>query len=155
MREIEFKGKRKDNGEWVYGYIHKYDNAEQRGNVYIIPSHASVFYSYEVFPETVGQYTGLKDRNGKKIFENDIMRHYNFRCFEQIYNIKNLYQVVWVEYDVSFSLYFMSQGKAYNTNHIISKKRLWSERNIHHEGSAEEHEVIGNIYDNPELLKLE
>jgi len=78
MREIEFRGKRKDTGEWVYGYFIKDDN----NKCYIFPNYAVVCKCifpvlnksinsglFEVLPETVGQYTGVRDVNWKKIYE--------------------------------------------------------------------------------------
>lgn len=70
-----FRGKRKDNGEWVYGgiYYQKADEVKEEA-VYIIGGSLNdVGAAYEVIPETVGQCTGLKDKIGKPIFEGDIM----------------------------------------------------------------------------------
>lgn len=135
MREILFRGKRTDNGEWFYGY---YTNAryyldkkemhiifEQDVEVY---PHSEFAGGEEVIPETVGQYTGLTDKNGRKIFEGDIVRYGD-----------TIHRVVFEQ----------RNGTAY-FGIVISDIETWLFGN---ECPANLMDVVGNIYDNTELLK--
>lgn len=130
--EYLYRGKRKDNGEWVEGNL-----VQTVGGSYIVVpyKHETILGEgsvIEIDPSTICQCTGLRDKNGKLIWENDIVRdaHGNFyKAFWQ----NNYYQFSWicVKSDV-FS--------------IGAKWDLWSFRSF-------EIEVIGNIFDNPELLE--
>ena len=135
MREILFRGKRMDNGEWVEGYLYEHKPALVgivSENDVPDPSRWFILKTgfadwnlprpvefIEVNPSTVGQYTGLKDKNGKRIFEGDILSLRTGRP-----------HVVMFE-DGSFVL----------ENTAISVR------------FANKFEVIGNIHDNPELLE--
>lgn len=73
-REILFKAKRKDNGEWEEGYYCKYGYVGKEKH-YIIPIYASDLYAFEIDINTLCQYTGLTDMHGNKIWENDVVQH--------------------------------------------------------------------------------
>ena len=95
-REILFKAKRKDNGEWVEGYYRRIPCMGMLEH-YIMPRNPkNRMEQYAINPDTICQYTGLVDKNGKKIWENDILRGYQY---PYRYNGNNNYfaEVTWFE----------------------------------------------------------
>ena len=130
MREILFRAKRTDNGEWVEGYyLHQRESLTDKKACYIATNNGYGFKYKSVLPETVGQYTGLTDKNGRKIFEGDIVRCY-----------------------YSDIAPFTGEIEAYEKEVLIDDIRRsevigWID-------CADELEIIGNIYDNPELLEV-
>lgn len=142
MREILFRGKT-DDDEWVYGSFCM-DALEQfnglcgvDGFIRLYDKAKGKMQTYEVDRETVGQYTGLTDKNGKRIFEGDIVAQ-NWYDYDEPRD-DSFGKVVFCEYDCSFSVMdvnkdgFMPLGRCGSYH--------W------------EVEVIGNIHDNQELLK--
>ena len=135
MREILFRGKRLDNGEWVYGYyVHIGPVSCQRA--YIIPEYTSAIYVKEVDPSTVDQYTGLMDKNDKRIFEGDIVST----------DIARPYLIVEFR-DGCFMFNCNDGGKDY---YDIMLPILEDAQTEYKYG-----EIIGNIHDNPELLEVQ
>lgn len=123
MREILFRGKRTKNGEWVEGLL--FHHCEKASSIYSDKLDRAVW----VIPETVGQFTGLTDKNGKKIFEGDVVRYMN----------KETMVVSYYSKCASFVIAYSAVNFVYSANLMHSNIYL---------------EVIGNIYDNPELLEV-
>lgn len=125
MREIKFRGlARTTNGKrWVYGYLYKVKSFFNNRYQYFIRNEH--LQDFAVDEETIGQYTGLKDKNGKEIYEGDI---FNLK------DSKILYIVEW--FDTALS------GRQNGNNSRVGLQ-YWQTKI----------EVIGNIHDNPEMLK--
>ena len=137
MREMLFRGKRADNGAWIKGYLL---GDEITGEYFIHASGNSVnespkvgeegvlhFLAFEVIPETVGQYTGLKGEHGTQIFEGDIIEGY---------------------FDHKKIRGYIFYGS--NAKFFVQRKGLYG---IELNNAEDWIEVIGNIHDNPELLE--
>lgn len=152
-REIKFRGKTINNSHWVYG-----DLVKNEDRYYIIPYNADFsldYYAeltisifYEINPETIGQFTGLKDKNGKEIYEGDIVikmtedfsvtRDWlddDDRWRNDLPKIEAMRDVVSLE---NFRFWLVNEKLGYEGEELI----YW-----------EDCETIGTIHDNPELLK--
>ncbi len=142
-REILFRGKCTDRGEWIYGVPVEVE-IDSGIQMFIIScakwesDNNSIDFLetdvQEIIPETRGQYTGLTDRNGKKIFEGDIV---SLVCDGNVY----IFVVIWDPDELDF--------KATNG------KQNYGPGGYEYLPCCEEIEVIGNIHDNPELLEGE
>lgn len=142
MREILFRGKRVENGEWVYGNLIEDKWGDDNGNtIYAIlqdrvaPDIAELWTPVRVIPETVGQFTGLYDNKGTRIFEGDIVRYRPEYWCEPLQSV--------VEYCADKWNYpaFDLKDHDYEANGLQC---------AHEEGCCE---VIGTVYDNSELLE--
>lgn len=138
MREILFKAKRIDNGKWVEGCL-VIDHS--RSNLFeyrMQPVESGVLYAPPINPETLCQFTGLYDKNGKRIWENDIANtDSNVRA-----------QIKFGLYSSSFSTWKRNQGfymDFMNKEYYRPDLGYWAKKTV----------VIGNIFDNPELAKEE
>ena len=134
MREIRFRGKRIDNGELIYGF---YYHSTINGLHYIADIKET--RAEGVIPETVGQFTGLHDKNGKEIYEGDIAVCTYGKWHEEP---KGLTRIGKVMYDVKTCAFKMALK---NSAMLVSFR----------DTKPKDIEVIGNIHDNPELLEAE
>ena len=130
MREILFRGKTY-NDKWVQGLLVQMD--DHLTQIRKLGSDGIGYYDYSIVPSTVGQYTGLTDKNGKKIFEGDIIKG-NFSNY-----------VIWADETERAFVY----GKSYKGGY----KNLMSDYLLK-SSFPNGMEVIGNIHDNPELLEV-
>lgn len=140
------KAKRIDNGDWLVGYVVKYGYTGKE-KYYIVPSYASDLYAIEVDPATICQCTGLKDKNGKLIWEGDIIlfQRDNDDCpFPNKDTKKRLGKVFYKGFRTTFAI-----GMGKNGSGSINDD-LWK-----YVQNGNRVEVIGNVFDNPELLESE
>ena len=131
MREIKFQGKRVDNGEWVYGVpvigitsgvlMVWIESEAKRGRGEL--SIRDVVKQAEVIPETVGQDTGLKDRNGVEIYEGDVIQEFAGEHAQGVWEFSNV---------------------------SVVEDLRWMPESL---GFADCTYIIGNIHENPELMK--
>lgn len=150
MREILFRGKRKDNGKWIEGYY--FERKDTQGNiiesVILVDAYEQITSGqryvrsnlnqecFRVDSRTIGQFTGLTDKNGTKIFEGDIVRDMGGTVYPVVFELTGFY----LKYAPPHSHGFHFD--------LLPLSNYW-----HAHGSIIE--VIGNIHDNPELLEVD
>lgn len=139
MREIKFRGQRIDNGEWTTGDLIQLLGEQGKGRKFVVDNkfgacidnlgnfiNTEAPFVNEIHPETVGQYTGLQDRNGNDIYEGDIV----YFCDKTIPR--------WIKFhNGAFTLY---EGESRR----LTLGEIWPNKDL---------EVIGSIHSNPELLE--
>lgn len=135
-REILFKAKRIDNGEWVEGqYVYITNPLTEDGKPikHLICNGTNIFNDL-IDPDTLRQYTGLTDKNGKKIWENDILCGHLDEKYPE---------------DITYTKVF------WNVNGFYTKESCSIDVHLLDRFEQEYFEVVGNIFDNPELLEVE
>lgn len=130
-RTIKFRGKRLDNGEWVYGDL-EYNRAKNIARIHTYDEDGEYLIQHSVDPATVGQFTGLLNKNGKEIYEGDILMLGSSDA--------GICEVKWNESQLAFCIRFY-----YERNLGTRPLGAWARdgKNI---------AILGNIHDNPELL---
>ena len=143
MREIKFRGKNVDSGEWYYGSLTVYPN----GKCEIVVFDDGEVLEYPVIPESVGQFTGLHDVNGEEIYDGDVVRNKEVGG----YGFEYVGVVRYYDEDARFGIDTTATCK-------FSKRVLFSVgESCINDGHytityTNEYKVIGNIIDNPNLL---
>lgn len=141
-RQIKFRGKRVDNGEWVYGGIQiQHPHLQDH---YIIDSDG---YRQRVIPETVGQFTGLLAKDGREVYEDDVVETDGSMSFSNYDSGEGSRRLIYVQrtgfVGVRIGCEFDKDNPS--SSHVWSNYQIW---NIHRSLK-----VVGNVHDNPDIIK--
>lgn len=148
MREVEFRGKRIDDNEWLHGF---YDGCYEGATINYLKD--GIAWNCKVHPETVGQYIGIKDIHQRKVFQGDIVKvkRENFiKCYETKTTKAQEFtgEIVWYEN----SWYIFSKQKNGIGYHSFW---MWNVKKDETDDDLDTLEIIGNRWDNPEMAVIE
>ena len=132
MRKIKFRGKIKYTQRWIDGYLWRGCNEAFYIKTEELDEFGSTLKDFEVFPETVGQFTGLTDNNGKEIYEGDIIEEKN---------------------GIGVIMWFQTSWGVASYAHGYNGLKSYTAVDSFYSNETKEWSVIGSIHDNPELLK--
>ena len=134
MREIKFRAKEIETGRWIYGWVFgkNVKSIVELDTGYISKVRVEAYYTTVVDPETIGQYTGLKDKNGKEIYEGDIVTAWS-QGYQATGEVKQRIDGLWLMYPA------YQHGKQWG---LCPNPK-----------GATTVEIIGNIHDNPEVTE--
>ena len=143
-RQIEFRGKRVDNGEWVYGWLIR---GQKKDRIWYIVADILTSQLVPVDPATIGQFTGLLDKNGKKIFEGDIVVKDGYIWFDDDKpNYRGTVEWVFSQWQViAHCVNPNKRGISNGANFPINDDGI-------DDGQKTDWQVIGSIHNNPELI---
>ncbi len=147
MREIKFRGKVKGTKDWVHGSLLIYGDGEH--NIHVPRKNNSKLDAWNVEPDTVGQFTGLKDGNGKEVYEGDIVMTYVLFVDEE-----EVQREFWRVGEVRFIAggFSLINCTNYDDHYMEVKSELQPSPKSKFPFPAYCSEVIGNIFDNPILI---